>query len=69
MTVPHSHPKLGLPGSPGIVSVGHDIHGGYGYKGGVVDDYPIKFGTVRHRKPESAKEPENRPIRKRVYRG
>lgn len=46
MTVPGSKPKLGFPGSPGVVSVGHDIHGGHGYKSAVIDDYPVKFGLM-----------------------
>lgn len=57
-------PKLGLPGSPGVVSVGHDVHGGHGYKNAVIDDYPVKFGTVQHDKPESSKAP---PKRRRLY--
>ena len=70
MTVPNSKPKLGLPGSPGVVSVGHDIHGGHGYKSAVIDGVPLKFGTVRHPKPDSSKEAVNVPIRKaRKYHG
>ena len=69
MTVPGAKPKLGLPGSPGVVVVGHDIHGGHGYKGGVIDDYPIRFGLVKHDKPESSKPPVNTPIRRRRYYG
>jgi hypothetical protein len=69
MTTPHSTPKLGLPGSPGVVSVGHDLHGGHGYKNAVLDEYKIRFGTVRHPKPESSKEAVNVPIKKRKYYG
>lgn len=45
------HPKIGT------VSVGHDIHGGHGYKSAVIDDYPIKFGVHVHEPPASSKAP------------
>ena len=50
---------MNAPGHPkiGTVSVGHDIHGGYGYKSAVIDDYPIHFGTVAHDPPASSKAP------------
>jgi hypothetical protein len=45
------HPKIGT------VSVGHDIHGGHGYKSAVIDGYPLKFGTVKHDPPASSLPP------------
>lgn len=63
MKVPGSKPKLGLPGSPGVVPVGQDgIHGGHGYKSAVIDDYPVKFGL---RKAAT----ESKTPRKRRYYG
>jgi hypothetical protein len=52
------NPKLGLPGSPGVIKVGGDHHGGHGYKDAVIDGYPVKLGlrstgkaSYRVRKP------------------
>ena len=45
------HPKIGT------VMVGHDNHRGHGYKDAVIDDYPIKFGTISHEPPESSQAP------------
>lgn len=67
MTIPGT-PKLGFPGTHAKVSVGSaEMHGGHGYKGGVVDDYPIKFGVLRHRKGESQKKPVNPSIKPAQY--
>ena len=66
MTTP-GKPKLGLPGSPGVVSVGGELHGGHGYKNAVVDGYPLKFG-LRVRKKAAVK-PTSAPVKKRYYKG
>ena len=59
-------PKLGLPGSPGVVSVGGELHGGHGYKNAVVDGYPIRFGLrVRKRTAPTT----SAPVKKRYYKG
>ena len=50
-------PKLGRPGDPGVIKVGGDHHGGYGYLNAVADDYPLKFGLRTTDIPDSSKVP------------
>lgn len=59
------HPKIGT------VVVGHDVHSGHGYKHAVVDDYPIHFGLVAHKAPESSKAPPDQKgvLKRRRYYG
>ncbi len=59
-------PKLGLPGSPGVIKVGGDHHGGHGITKAVVDDYPVKYGLRITGKPESAKTTPVYRVKKRV---
>lgn len=77
MTIP-GRPKLGSPSEPGpgiypgVVSVGGDLHGGHGYKGAVVDDYPVRYGLTRNKRPESSSVPPDHsaaPRRRRYYQG
>lgn len=60
-----------IPGKPklGVVAIGGDNHGGHGYKSAVVDDYPIKFGTVRRKKPASSQAPPAVKIKSRRFYG
>ncbi len=49
-------PKLGFPGAPGVVSVGHaGLHGGHGYKSAAIDGYPVKFGLRGAKMPSKSK--------------
>lgn len=51
----------GKPKSSTVISVGHEgTHGGVNVaQGGMIDDYPMKFGIVAHKKPESSRKPRD----------
>jgi hypothetical protein len=63
----------GTPKGGEITAVGHEgTHGGVSvHAGGMVSGYPRYFAMLKHKKPESSKEPpdQSKVLRKRRYSG